>query len=148
MKVISSNNDAQLASSTAKSSAQSQPMSKWDPASFDPSRASAVAPGDFSADALLRNSGAGRQGGAGAQDQARSEWNKQLLSVVGRRWREGDVYAPRDLGSREAEKWTSAKNKARTDPFKMMQRNPLSFYKVCFVNGRCAGLTSAELYGS
>jgi hypothetical protein len=133
MKVISAGNDADRPLSTPSSSSSARPpMSKWDPASFDPSRASAVSPGDFSADALLRNSGGGggRGVGAGAADQARAEWNKQLLSVAGRRWREGDLYAPRDLGPREAAKWSFAAARSRMDPFRMMGRNPLSFYKV------------------
>jgi hypothetical protein len=139
MKVISAGNGAERPSAPPPQSSARPPMSKWDPASFDPSRASAVSPGDFSADALLRNSGGGRAGGAGALDQARAEWNKQLLSVAGRRWREGDLYAPRDLGPREAAKWSFATTRIRMDPFRMMGRNPLSFYKVrsqvCEISG-------------
>jgi hypothetical protein len=107
---------------------QTPPMTKWDPASFDPSRASPVAVGDYYADSLLKNSGG--RGPVGALDQGRSEWNKQLLSVAGRRWREGDLYTPRDLGPKEAAKWSFARANRRLDPFKMMGRNPLSFYKV------------------
>jgi hypothetical protein len=120
-------------------------MARWDPATFDPSRASPVSPGDFHADALLRNSG-GAPAATGALDQARAEWNKQLLSVAGRRWREGDLYTPRDLGPKEAAKWSFAVPRSRIDPFKMMGRNPLSFYKVFVGPLDRARLTGKELF--
>jgi hypothetical protein len=148
IRVISAGNDAPASSDQPSQPAHRPPMTKWDPSTFDPSRASPVMPGDFHMDALLRNSSAAAgRAPTGAADQARAEWNKQLLTVAGRRWREGDLYTPRDLGPKEAAKWSFAVPKSRIDPFKMMGRNPLSFYKVCSVDLSRTWLIVPELLG-
>lgn len=46
------------------------------------------------------------------------------------KWAAGDVYAPHDLSSVEAQKWTKRKSSQR-DVFDILGINPLDEYKVC-----------------
>ena len=51
---------------------------------------------------------------------------------MGRVWREGDVYAPHDLGSVEMARWKKATplGKQRKDVCDTLGVNPLHLYKV------------------
>jgi hypothetical protein len=54
-----------------------------------------------------------------------------VKKMLPRSWAEGDVYAPKELGKMEAERWAYLRRGAtEPDPFEKMGRNPLEFYKV------------------
>jgi hypothetical protein len=54
----------------------------------------------------------------------------KLKQKIGREWRTGDLYTPRDLGPVEQKKWAKRQMEQRVDPFELSGRNPLEFYKV------------------
>jgi hypothetical protein len=59
------------------------------------------------------------------------ELEQNLRKKLGRRWKEGDVYGPYELGPVEQQKWMQMKQAGRDrDVFQVMRKSPLSFYKV------------------
>lgn len=58
---------------------------------------------------------------------------RSVLQQMPRRWREGDVYAPHDLTIGEAKKWKKIVRRPEKDVFDMLGKNPLAFYKVCYL---------------
>lgn len=56
---------------------------------------------------------------------------------LGRSFKEGDVYAPRDLGPGEHKNWLRKTITMKPDPFELMGRDPLEFYKVCVFVFNC-----------
>lgn len=67
-----------------------------------------------------------------AQDQLDSmQLESDLRRRLGRYWRNGDVYAPQDLGPREQKNWLK-RQMARntTDVFELIGKKPTQFYRV------------------
>jgi small subunit ribosomal protein S18 len=65
------------------------------------------------------------------EEQARVEaFKKQSF----RKWKQGDVYAPRDLSGVEQKKWKNARRAPQNDAFDVLGINPINEYKVrqCF----------------
>jgi hypothetical protein len=57
----------------------------------------------------------------------------KIKQKIGREWRAGDLYTPRDLGPVEQKKWQERHVNKTFDPFELSGRNPLEFYKVGIV---------------
>lgn len=55
-----------------------------------------------------------------------------LTRQIRRRWKEGEIYAPKDLGPLEMKKWKSRKT-PDYDVFDVLNMNPIDEYKV-FLN--------------
>ncbi|KAF2402392.1 ribosomal protein S18 [Trichodelitschia bisporula] len=58
-----------------------------------------------------------------------AELRKNLSTQMPRPWRAGDVYAPRDIGFKEARKWKKTQQTPKADVFDMLGQNPLNHYK-------------------
>lgn len=56
---------------------------------------------------------------------------ENYLRQMPRRWRTGDVYAPRDMSPAEMRKWRQGRSPTR-DIIDMLGFNPIDNYKVCF----------------
>jgi small subunit ribosomal protein S18 len=52
--------------------------------------------------------------------------------MMPRKWRKGDVYAPKDLSHVEAKRWRYS-NPPAVDIVDMMGFNPVDNYRVCFL---------------
>ena len=60
---------------------------------------------------------------------------QDLSRQISRRWRAGDIYAPKDLSPVEMSKWKN-RGKPERDVFDVLQFDPLEHYKVCFLASR------------
>jgi len=60
----------------------------------------------------------------------KSRFAVQLTKQIARRWKEGDVYAPKDLNGIEMAKW-KFQSKPTRDVFDILDLNPLDNYSVC-----------------
>jgi len=59
------------------------------------------------------------------------EEENDLRKRLGRIWQQGDIYAPRDLGPAEQQKWMDRRDVRRKgDVFELIGKNPLLFYRV------------------
>lgn len=75
-----------------------------------------------------------QQGGRGVvKDLRMSATTDSYMRQMPRRWRTGDVYAPKDLSSAEMSKWRTAKKPSK-DIVDMLGINPLDNYRVCLYN--------------
>jgi hypothetical protein len=57
--------------------------------------------------------------------------SEEYMKQFPRRWVEGDLYTPRELGPREAKKWRSGKAQT-SDPIDALGLRPLDMYRVSF----------------
>jgi hypothetical protein len=73
------------------------------------------------------------------------ELEQNLRKKLGRRWKEGDVFGPYELGPVEQQKWMQMKQAGRDrDVFQVMRKSPLSFYKVRCVTMRLSLMLTNE----
>ena len=65
-----------------------------------------------------------------AKRLADQETSDSYMRMMPRRWKAGDVYAPKDLGPKEARKWKRSRQ-PKKDVLDMLGINPLDSYQVC-----------------
>jgi hypothetical protein len=59
-----------------------------------------------------------------------SQTDLELRRSIGRRWKPGDVYSPKDLGDWEQSRWLKKRRDRDFDVFKMIGKDPREFYRV------------------
>jgi hypothetical protein len=64
----------------------------------------------------------------------KGELDMMLRKRLSRRWEQGDIYAPHDLGAAESRKWAKHQTNMKVDVFDLLGKDPRSFYKV---RGEC-----------
>jgi len=69
--------------------------------------------------------------GSGARDLRISQMTDNYMRQMPRRWKVGDVYAPKDLSPLEMKKWKSRQSK-KQDIVDLLGFNPIDNYKACF----------------
>jgi hypothetical protein len=65
------------------------------------------------------------------QELSDSNMTSSYMQQMPRRWKPGDVYAPRDLSPYEANKWRGGSQGVKRDILDMLGLNPLDNYRVC-----------------
>lgn len=70
-------------------------------------------------------------GRVSVRDLRMNNMTDNYLRQMPRRWRTGDVYSPRDLGSVEMNKWRTSR-RPKKDILDVLGINPLDNYRVCF----------------
>lgn len=69
--------------------------------------------------------------GSGARDLRISQMTDNYMRQMPRRWKVGDVYAPKDLSPLEMKKWKSRQSK-KQDIVDLLGFNPIDNYKACW----------------
>lgn len=80
----------------------------------------------------------GRSPSDGQPDYLRTAERKDYERQMTRKWKAGDVYAPKDLSSREMKKWKTVQKQGRPakDAVDLLGINPLHHYKVRHRRGK------------